>query len=159
MATLERWTYDREYSGTSYSEYFQVIGRARDSHHIDVSNFETALARLGGESETVIVARATHWAVGWVETVMVHESDSAALTVAQEICDDLDAYHALDEEDCVRRESEATAALWEQLPLRERVEICGKYGSSIFAARAIDSYDLYERAPEAFYHVQELATE
>ena len=40
------------------------------------------LEALRGESETVIVVRESHWAVGWVEWIKIHELDTTALAIA-----------------------------------------------------------------------------
>ena len=60
--------------------------RARDSDCLKQSNFAVMLRELGGESETVIVVRESHWAVGWVEWIAIHELDAAALQIADEQC-------------------------------------------------------------------------
>ena len=43
------------------------------------------LTALGGETDTVIVVRETHWAVGWVEWIAIHQDDEKALKIADDI--------------------------------------------------------------------------
>ncbi|MEH2569789.1 hypothetical protein [Bradyrhizobium sp. AZCC 2289] len=43
------------------------------------------LKALGGESETVIVVRETHYLVGWVEWIAIHQDDEKALKIADDI--------------------------------------------------------------------------
>lgn len=97
MAELTKWTYPDSYMGATYYEYYYVVGQNRDSDYYAQSNFQVALERLGGESDTVIVARSSHWACGWVEYIMVHESDEDKLGIARDIINDLEDYFVLDE--------------------------------------------------------------
>lgn len=111
---LKKWAHPDHYAGETYFEYYCGLGRHRDSDLLQESNFESALERLGGESETVIVARAGHWAVGWVESILVHESNKKALKILNQILVDLDNYPVLDESDFSERESEYQAEYAEQ---------------------------------------------
>jgi hypothetical protein len=43
------------------------------------------LKALGGETETVIVVRETHYLVGWVEWIAIHQDDEKALKIADDI--------------------------------------------------------------------------
>lgn len=104
---LVRWVYPASYAGETWYDYFETIGRCRDSDILDNSNFEVMLERLGGESETVVVNHCGHWAVGWVESIMIHESDLKALTIANEIMADLKNYPVLDEDAFSEAESES----------------------------------------------------
>ena len=65
---LKRWTRPRDYFGAEWSRYYSAgLGQSRDSDCLEQSNFAVMLHELGGESDTVIVVRESHWAVGWVE--------------------------------------------------------------------------------------------
>ena len=97
------------------------------------------LTALGGESETIIVVRESHWAVGWVEWIAIHESDTAALAKADEHCGRLENYPVLDEEDWSRREYEAQCETWENAGLQGRMEYCRRAGISVFAAPQDDN--------------------
>lgn len=102
---LKRWTYPESYIGESYYDYFRTgIGQSRDSEALERSNFASMLEALGGESETVIVVRAGHWAVGWIESILIHESDLKALKTANEIREAMEDYPVID--DCHFSETE-----------------------------------------------------
>lgn len=80
------------------------------------SNFAAILKELGGESETVIVERATHWLCGWIETIYVHESDHDRLVKADSLIEYLtEMYPILDEDDYNDRLHEATLELLEDI--------------------------------------------
>ena len=124
------------YFGREWPDYYSAgVGQSRDSDCLEQSNFAAMLAALEGESETVIVVRETHWAVGWVEWIAIHEADTAALAKADEQCGRLEDYPVLDEEDWSEREWNAQCETWEQASLRDRVEYCQRAGISVFAAR------------------------
>lgn len=91
-------------------EWLIVAGRSRDSEHIEESNFAAILAELGGESDTVAIERENHWAVGWVETLLVDPADTAMVERASALLERLADYPVLDEGDLSRREYDA---FWE----------------------------------------------
>ena len=103
---MKHWKHPEHYFGKTYYEYYVFLGQSRDSEPLEQSNFNVALDRLGGESETVIVARANHWACGWVEVILVHESDGKHIDMANDMLDELDEYPVLDEDDFMMREDE-----------------------------------------------------
>lgn len=107
LKKLKKWTYPDNYSGESFFEYYRTgIGRSRDSEILEESNFHSMLEALGGESETVIVERAGHWACGWVEGILIHESDEKSLKIADDIMVDFESYPVIDEMDWSEREQE-----------------------------------------------------
>jgi hypothetical protein len=110
---LERWKIPRDYFGADWPEYYSSgVGRSRDSDCLEESNFHSLLAALGGESDTVRVVRESHWAVGWVEWIAIHESDTWSLKVADGLRMRLDSYPVLDEDDWSRREDEECERVW-----------------------------------------------
>jgi hypothetical protein len=90
---------------------------------------------LGGESETVLVIRDSHFAVGWVESIYVHQSDIAALATADRLLAKLDDYPVVHEDDWSELEYETAAEYWASMRVKERIEWCKRYDVSIFAAR------------------------
>lgn len=63
-------------------DWLIVLSRHRDSGILANSNFESALEAMGGESECVAVEQSSHWAVGWVEYLIVNPVDSALVAQA-----------------------------------------------------------------------------
>lgn len=111
---LKRWQLPPYYMGAEWPEYYVFLGRHRDSDNLDNSNFDCALDQLGGESETVQVVHESHWAVGWVEWIAIHESDDKALMLADDIKAKLEDYPVYDEDDYSRREWEDFSSNCEQ---------------------------------------------
>jgi hypothetical protein len=80
---LKRWTLPANYFGAVWPAYFSSgVGQSRDSDALERSNFACMLRDLGGETETVIVVRETHYLVGWVEWIAIHQDDEKAFAIA-----------------------------------------------------------------------------
>jgi len=144
------WTDGAPYDG----EWYVFLGRHRDSSLLEKSNFDRGLELIGGESDTVIIVRESHWAVGWVEWVAIHESDTAALREADEIMGALHDYPVLDDEHYSQMQSDAITDFWQAAPIPDRMDICREADVSVFAARrdAIDRdvFDYLNEEPD-FY--------
>ena len=108
MATLELWKHPENYMGDTFYDYYVGPGRHRDSDIVANSNFDAALEMLGGEREpNVIVEHASHWAVGWVDVILVHKNAKKKVAILQEIMDKIEDYPVLDEDDWSQKEMEA----------------------------------------------------
>lgn len=121
---LKRWTKPDYYAGAAWPDYYSSsVGQSRDSDALERSNFTAMLADLGGESETVLVVEESHWAVGWVQWIAIHESDARALEIADNNRKRLDDYPVLDEEAWSALEWEEAADYWDGCSPRERVQM------------------------------------
>jgi len=121
---LERWTRPEYYFGASWPEYYSAgVSQHRDSDTLERSNFAVMLEELGGESETVKVVRESHWAVGWIEWIAIHESDSKALAIADNLAADLESYPVLDDDHLSKLEAEEADKFWKDcFTPRERIQ-------------------------------------
>ena len=135
LKSLTRWTLPDSYYGAEWPEYFVFLSQSRDSDALTRSNFECGLNALGGESETVQVVRERHWAVGWVEWIAIHESDTESLQKADEMLCALSDYPVLDESHFSELEHSEAESQWQQMPIKWRVELCQEAGISVFSAR------------------------
>ncbi len=132
---LQPWTVPDSWYGQPWHGYYVFLSQHRDSDALTRSNFECCLKEIGGESETVIVVRERHWAVGWIEWIAIHESDEQALMAAEEIVCALSDYPVLDESHFSELEWNEACEQWERMSVADRVELCREAGVSIFAAR------------------------
>lgn len=126
------------YAGPDWYGYYAFLGQSRDSDALERSNFARGLELIGGESETVLVIRDSHWAVGWVETIYIHESDEKALRAADEIKARLADYPVVDESHWSELEWREVTDYWADMRVRDRIEairLSRCRGVSIFAAR------------------------
>lgn len=121
---LKRWTMPECYFGEVWPNYYSAgVGQTRDSDALERSNFVVMLRVLGGESDTVIVVRERHWAVGWVEWIAIHQDDKMALKIADQQIARLEAYPILDEDHFSDLEWNEAADYWDSLSPRDKVQM------------------------------------
>ena len=152
-AKLSIWESPSDYAGFDPVGDICVLAKHRDSDALSRTNWDAAVARLSeaagyGDSDTiwtddedrgpVYAWRAGHWAVGWVEYLMVRaDAPQAVIDEAQAIADALEDYPALDEDAWSALEYEEACETWASWSLRERASEIKRLqpGCSIFAAR------------------------
>lgn len=121
---LSLWTMPDHYAGEVWPAYYRSgFGQHRDSDALERSNFACALEALGGETETVIVVRESHWAVGWVEWIAIHQDDGKALKIADELNERIEDYPVVDDSHYSDLEWTEAADYWESLTPREKVQM------------------------------------
>ena len=106
---------------TPEKDLYVLLGRNRESDLLTESNWDCALERLGGESETVEIVRFGHWACGWIEYLCVRD-ESEAYKIAQDIDMELENYPVLNEDDFSEREEKEAQRQWKEFyDVSERV--------------------------------------
>jgi hypothetical protein len=141
---MKKWSRAENYIGESYFDYYVLLSRHRDSGLIEESNFNSALKMLNGESDTVKVIRASHWAVGWIEVILIHESDKVSVDKGNEIEESLGNYPILDEDDFYERESEKRDEYIEEIR-KDIANECGDRWDLSNNATDEEIYDVVER--------------
>ena len=112
------------------ADWLIVLTRHRDSDALTRSNFRTLLRLLGGtgtEGEKgteeikpgVAIEEASHWAVGWVQYLIIEPTNTAALAIAQEATEKIEGYPVLNEDDFSALESEERDQAWDDFARRE----------------------------------------
>lgn len=109
---LEKWTLASCYVGAHWDDYYVFLRQNRDSDTLTRCNFIEGLRRLGGESNTVKIIRESHWAVGWVEWIAIHESDSNSLELADKMLKEIDNYPILNEDKFSEMEHDEYSEIW-----------------------------------------------
>ena len=112
---MQKWSSSENYIGETYYDYYVLLSHHRDSGLVEESNFQSALKMLNGESDTVKVIRAKHWAVGWVEMILIHESDTKSVDKGNEIEESLNNYPILDEDVFGEMISEKETEMFDQI--------------------------------------------
>ena len=142
---MPKWERASNYMGDDLSDCYMVIGHSRDSGLVAESNWEVALDRLfektddGAviETDDIFIGRFGHWALGWIEGVLVRETaDEETLDKCNELYLSLMRYAVLDDDHFCQKESAYAQELWEDLSIEERVGLCQDVKISIFAARS-----------------------
>lgn len=150
-----RWTKPDSYYGIQPTDCFVIATRNRESSVLEESNWksfckllEEAGANIARDDVDGMVwdFRASHWAVGWVEYLMLNEgAPDHLLILAAETLAALDDYPIISEDDYSTDQYEAVLQYWEDCSLRERISYCKDVGESIFSARP------NQRIPERVY--------
>ena len=142
MRTFDRMHTDLNQSGNpccywgEHGHWLVVVGRHRDSDTLERSNFTVAQERLKKiNPDCCIVESENHWAVGWVEHLLVDPSNTEAVELARAMRKEIEDYPILDENHFNNLEYEKAAEYWAGMNTRDRVEACQESGISIFAAR------------------------
>ena len=159
-----KWEHPSDYGGYSPDGDYMLGGQSRDSHALERSNYQRVLEDLEAEAAKhpepddgepwVHDFRASHWAVGWVEQIIVRaDAPAPVLDLAEEIVCRLADYPVYDESHFGELEHTEVSDYWERCSVAERVKIIKDSGSSasIFAARS----DCY---PDDDGHVYECLT-
>ena len=135
MIEQKQWNRADNYCGEDYSNYIRVVGQCRDSDLLEQSNFQTALEMLGGEQDNkVIVVRSSHWAVGWVECILVSKKSKKHLKTALDIHNKLESYPVLDESDYYERESDKINSCHDYYEREsDKINSCHDYYAGDFA--------------------------
>lgn len=131
--TLEKWTRPSNYMGAEWPDYYVFLGRSRDSGALERANFDAGLKAIGGEQMVaredldhlplVLVVEESHWAVGWVQWIAIHESATEVLAKARAIIERLDDYPVVDEELWSGYEDEEANQIWTNcFDVKERIE-------------------------------------
>ena len=80
--------------------------------------------------------RASHWAVGWVEHIMVRDdAPESVISTAADIIAAIEDYPVYDESHYSELQQIETDEFWSQCNLRDRIYYCNQMEISIFAAR------------------------
>jgi hypothetical protein len=141
---MQKWCRSENYIGESYLDYYVLLSRHRDSGLVEESNFWSALKALNGESDTVKIIRSKHWAVGWIEMILIHESDKVSVDKGNEIEESLGNYPILDDIDFSERESEKRDEYIEEIR-KDIANECGVRWNLTNNATDEEIYDMAER--------------
>jgi hypothetical protein len=95
---LELWTRPSNYLGDTWEGYYVFLSQNRDSDTLTRSNFSCALDHVKNIGDGVAVAYERHFACGWIETIMIPQENTEAVSVANVILRSLDNYPVLNEE-------------------------------------------------------------
>lgn len=99
MAIMQKWI-GKDYIGPDYREYFILYGRHRDSNNREESNWRSILKYLEKKPEVkYIIFRASHWAVGWVEQILIRQDDNISVSAGNEIVATLSEYPVFNDDD------------------------------------------------------------
>lgn len=156
---IKRWRRPSNYAGAEWYDYYSAgVGQSRDSDALERANFDAMLAGLGGETDTVIVVRESHWAVGWVEWLAIHETDEEGLATADRIQKRLQDYPVIDEDLWSHYENEECREVWESCySPRERAEYLRQHIDAVYPYPEPTVYRMLRAAVKgSWYHAAQM---
>ena len=103
---ISKWTRADNYMGDDYSEYYIVASTHRDADELMVSNFYSIRKTLLDNHIRFLDIQFNHWLCGWIELLMVHESNEKGLILADELNRSLEDYPVLDDDDYNERRND-----------------------------------------------------
>lgn len=136
--TVREWQHPRDYAGATWEGWYSAgFGQSRDTDTLEASNFQVAWDALrplsnpdgisddGEDGVTDIrIVREGHWAMGWVEWIAIHGSNTKALAVARKLCKRAKDYPVLDEDHWSNLEYTRAMEFWDSLSLSSKVDYC-----------------------------------
>ena len=142
---LPIWEHPSDYGGFSPDGDYLIYGRTRDSSILENSNYELIFEQLRALSSILETDkdepfaydfRASHWACGWVEYILIKQDSPDRLQVlAYEILGALSDYPCLSDEHYSEKQYDAIHDYWQDCGTREKMEYCIDAGVSKFAFR------------------------
>lgn len=116
---LTKWRDTGSYAGDDLSEWYILIAQTRDSFLLERENFKSIKAHIESkgfeiagsveeqeQNKVILLASFGHWACGWIEALMIHESNDKALELADEIKAQLNDYPIFNDDSYSMAESE-----------------------------------------------------
>lgn len=99
ITTLPKWNGDN-YLGERYDDYCVLFSHHRDSDILVESNWRSIIKHLDKNPHIKYqVVRSSHWAVGWIEQILIEEHDIASICFGELIQQKLKGYPIFNEED------------------------------------------------------------
>jgi len=124
---------------------FAPFGQHRDSDLLTQSNFDAAVKELRSVSgKSVQIMHVNHWAVGWYDHVMVRTTATKTMAKVLELCERLDNYPALDEDDWSNREYEQACDAYDNWAKHD----VGKLAEEAGIKALLDEDGYYDPKPE-----------
>ena len=103
---MPRWNGDY-YIGQRYDDYYIISSHCRDSNLLEESNYQSIKKVLDENKINYIEVCMNHWAVGWLEQLLIKDNEYLGLEFIQDnILDKLQDYPIFDEDDFSNRETE-----------------------------------------------------
>jgi len=119
--------------GTTWEgRYSSGVGQSRDSDTLERSNFAVMVRELEKieepedwpyDEQPWMIVRETHWAIGWIEWIAIHQGSAGHLQLADALASSLADYPILDAMHFAEVESADCETVWNDcLDWRERVQ-------------------------------------
>ena len=95
---MQKWS-GQNYMGTRLDDYFVLITRNRDSGVLEESNWRSIIKHLKKVKAHYKIVSFNHWAVGWIEEILIKDSWKKSILIGNEIQEKLENYPVFNDED------------------------------------------------------------
>ena len=112
--TMQKWL-GQDYMGTRFDNYFVLITHNRDSGTLEESNWRSIIKYLKKVKAHFRIVSFNHWAVGWIEEILIKESWKKSVIIGNEIRKKLEDYPIFNEEDFSDLEWDKARAMQEEI--------------------------------------------
>jgi hypothetical protein len=108
-----------------HGDWLVAMGQHRDSDILTRCNWKVLIRRLDAlELEDAYVAESeSHWAVGWVEHLLINPACQAAIDIAESALEAIEDYPALDDEAWSEMEHDEAWESWQSWGHRDFVDM------------------------------------
>jgi hypothetical protein len=97
--TMQKWS-GRDYIGKRFDNYFVLYTHHRDSGVLDESNFRSIRKYLDAHPHvSYLIVPFNQWAVGWIEQILISETDGGSVSFGNKIIEKLEGYPIFNEDD------------------------------------------------------------
>ena len=87
------------YIGTSFDDYYILYSRNRNSDTITESNWRSIIKYLDKQRAHYRIERFSHWLCGWIEQILILETDKVSVDIGNDITIQLRNYPIFDDDD------------------------------------------------------------
>jgi hypothetical protein len=95
---MEKWS-AQDYIGQRFNNHYVLYTHSRDSDTLVESNWRSIIKYLDEKKAVYIIARFSHWAVGWIEQILIKESEKESVDIGNDIIMQLRNYPVFDDDD------------------------------------------------------------
>ena len=111
---MQKWS-GENYIGKRFNEYFVLYTQNRDSGILEQSNFRCIEKYLKAKKAVYEKVSFNHWAVGWIEQILIQDTEKESINIGNEIEEKLKGYPIFDEGDFCNLESDKAHELLEEI--------------------------------------------
>jgi hypothetical protein len=132
---LEKWYERVNYSGANFDGYYVAIWRLMRCSPAERSNYNYVKAHLEDSGEPVEVVTFTDAVYTYRYYVLVPETSTKALRMADMFAKRIQAKGSLDPDGEAMEDLRGVKSAWKNSKLLAKIRMCSEAGVSIFAAR------------------------
>lgn len=145
---MELWERADNYMGPDFSDYFLLYSTCRDSEVMERANYEAIKSEFKAKDfklkKGVTVEGASHWAVGWVEYILIHKDNKRLVELGHKIREALDEYPVYDDTLYYEMENEERLEAFKDFGEQETLKTLVKVGLRPYQIKFLQEKELIQ---------------